>query len=244
MNWILCVWLAVGLLLLGTGAILVVKLYLPRLVDRRIADYQNDLVSKHIDEVENIYQQMRGWRHDYHNHIQALKAYLTLGQTAEVTDYLGKLDADLAAVDTLVKAGNVMVDAILNSKLSLAKARGIAINAKATVPRSLSVSEIDLCVILGNLLDNAIEACLRLDAADQRFIRVYLGILKGQLYISVTNSAGGEVRKTGGRYLSTKDSPSHGFGLVRVDKIADKYCGYVNRQHEAGVFATEVLLPI
>jgi len=88
------------------------------------------------------------------------------------------------------------------------------------------------------------EACLRQSEESERFIRIYIGILKKQLYISVTNSVGGEVKKSGRFYLSTKNSESHGFGLMRVDRIAAKYDGYVNRQNEPGVFATEVMLPL
>lgn len=137
-----------------------------------------------------------------------------------------------------------MVDAILNSKLSLIKSKRIAVNAKAVVPAALSVSEIDLCVIIGNLLDNAMEACLRQEETENRFIRVYIGTLKQQLYICVTNSVGGQVKKVGKSYLSTKNSDTHGFGLMRIDRLADKYNGYVNRQDEPGAFATEVMLPL
>ena len=213
-----------------------------RMIDRRIAEYQNDLITKHCDEVQNIYKTMRGWRHDYHNHIQALLALV--GNEEKTREYLFRLNDDLTTVDTVLKTGNVMVDAILNSKLSLIKSRQIAVNAKAVVPACLQVSEIDLCVIIGNLLDNAMEACLKQEEEADRFIRIFIGVMKGQLYLSVTNSTGGEIRKEGKRYLSTKDSPSHGFGLMRVDRIAEKYDGYVNRQHEEGVFATKVLLPL
>ena len=213
-------------------------------INRRIAAYQNDLMAKHCDEVQSVYTTMRGWRHDYHNHIQAMKAHLALSQTAELAEYLNKLDADLTAVDNVLKTGNVMVDAIVNSKLSLIRSKQIAVNAKAVVPVELVVSQVDLCVIIGNLLDNALEACLKQGAVGDRFIRLYIGVLKGQLYISVTNSVGGEVRKAKRAYLSTKDSPSHGFGLIRVDHIVARYDGYINRQDEAGVFATEVLLPL
>ena len=213
-----------------------------RMINRRIAEYQNDLITKHCDEVQNIYKTMRGWRHDYHNHIQALLALV--GNEEKTREYLLRLNDDLTTVDTVLKTGNVMVDAILNSKLSLIKSRQIAVNAKAIVPARLQVSEIDLCVVIGNLLDNAMEACLKQEEESDRFIRIFIGVMKGQLYLSVTNSTGGEIRKEGKRYLSTKDSPSHGFGLMRVDRIAEKYDGYVNRQHEEGVFATEVLLPL
>lgn len=211
-------------------------------IDRRIAAYQNDLITKHCDEVDNIYRQMRGWRHDYHNQIQAMLAMTD--NPEELRKYLWMLNDDLTTVDTVLKTGNVLVDAILNSKLSLIKSKNITVNAKATVPAELRISEIDLCAIIGNLLDNAMEACLRQDESEERFIRVYIGILKKQLYICVTNSAGGEVKKVGKTYLTTKYSDAHGFGLMRIDRLADKYDGYVNRQNEEGAFATEVMLPL
>ena len=211
-------------------------------IDRRVAAYQNDLIAKHCDEVEHIYRQMRGWRHDYHNHIQAMLALMD--NPEELRNYLWKLNDDLTTVDTVLKTGNVMVDAILNSKLSLIKSKNIAVNAKATVPQKLQISEIDLCAIIGNLLDNAMEACLRQPETEARFIRVYIGLLKKQLYICVTNSVSGTVKKAGKSYLSTKNSDSHGFGLMRIDTLAEKYGGYVNRQSEEGAFATEVMLPL
>ena len=211
-------------------------------IDRRVAAYQNDLIAKHCDEVEHIYRQMRGWRHDYHNHIQAMLALMD--NPEELRNYLWKLNDDLTTVDTVLKTGNVMVDAILNSKLSLIKSKNIAVNAKATVPQALQISEIDLCAIIGNLLDNAMEACLRQPETEARFIRVYIGLLKKQLYICVTNSVSGTVKKAGKSYLSTKNSDSHGFGLMRIDTLAEKYGGYVNRQSEEGAFATEVMLPL
>lgn len=240
--WGVVAWLSGALV--AAALFLLIRSYIRRLVDRRIAAYQNDLIVKHIDEVNNIYRQMRGWRHDYHNHIQTMKAYLALEQLGEMQRYLGMLDADLEDVDTVLKTGNVMADAILNSKLSLARARKIAINAKANVPEKLGIPEIDLCVIIGNLLDNAMEACLKQKEAEERFIRLYIGVLKGQLYITITNSVGGPILKQGKEYLTTKDGNSHGFGLMRIDRIVAKYNGYLNRQHEEGAFATEILLPL
>lgn len=211
-------------------------------IDRRISAYQNDLISKHCDEVEHIYRTMRGWRHDYHNHIQAMLALTDKPEA--LRQYLWKLNDDLTAVDTVLKTGNVMVDAILNSKLSLIMSKNIAVNAKAAVPGELRISEIDLCVMIGNLLDNAMEACLKQAEGEKRFVRVYIGILKQQLYICVTNSVGGQVKKVGKTYLTTKPSATHGFGLMRLDRLVQKYGGYVNRQDEPGAFATEIMLPL
>jgi sensor histidine kinase regulating citrate/malate metabolism len=228
-----------------TGLVFVLRRYHFRVIDKKILAFQNDLITKHCTEVENIYRQMRGWRHDYHNHIQTLKGYTSLKNYDEIDPYLNKLDADLTTVDTVVKTGNVMVDAILNSKISLAASKNIAVNAKAIVPKNLAVSEIDLCVIIGNLIDNAAEACLKLENESERSMRVYVGIFKGQLYISVSNKMDGDIKKTekGYGYVSDKGA-NHGFGLMRIDRITQKYGGYVNRKSEQGVFASEIMLPL
>lgn len=164
-----------------------------RLLEKRVAAYQDDLIEKHFEEVQSIYDKMRGWRHDYHNHIQALLALV--GDDERTRDYLWKLNKDLTEVDTVVKTGNVTVDAILNSKLTLIKSKDIPVDAVAKVPDDLKISEIDLCAIIGNLLDNAIEAVLPLPP-ESRFIRIYIGMLKSQLYISVTNSTASNPAKS------------------------------------------------
>ncbi len=211
-------------------------------IDRRIAEYQNDIISKHCAEVENIYQQMRGWRHDYHNQISTMLALI--GDDERLREYLLKLNKDLSQVDTVVKTGNVMVDAILNSKLSVIVKKKIDVNVEVTVPRDLSISEVDLCTIIGNLLDNAMENAGEPAGEYCPWIRIFLGMMKENLYISVSNSVFGEVRKKGGQYLSTKKEPDrHGFGLRRIDRIVKKYNGYLNRQSEKGVFVTEIMLP-
>lgn len=212
--------------------------------ERRMAAYQQDLIEKHCEEVENMYRQTRGWRHDYRNHIQTMKAYLAMGQYEELAGYLDQLDMDLNQVDTVVKTGNVMMDAVLNSKISVARAKQIAVEAKATVPQQLSIAEVDLCVILGNLLDNAIEACMQIAQESQRFIRIYIDVLQGQLYLYVINATAGKLQRRAGSYLSTKSSREHGYGLMRMDRVVEKYHGYLDRQDEEGVFATEVLLPL
>lgn len=216
---------------------------LPWAVNRKMTRFQNDLVNRHYDEVETMYRKMRGWRHDYHNHIQVLKAHMSLKQYRQAEEYLDKLEEDLTTVDTVLKTGNVMVDAILNSKLTMIMERKIAVDATAIVPQDISISGIDLSVLIGNILDNAMEACMQIPEEKDRFIRIYIDIVKKQLYLSVTNSMEGTARKTGNLFLSNKQG-NHGFGLLRIDSIVAKYNGFINRQTENGVFATEVMLPL
>ncbi len=215
---------------------------LSKMIDKRIASYQADLVQTHYVEVENMYRQMRGWRHDYRNHIQVMKSYAAAGDLKAIENYLNHLDTDLSTVETLIKTGNKMTDAILNSKISLAKARHITVAADAHVPVSLTTAEIDLCIIIGNLFENAIEASMALPE-DQRLIRIYMDMKNTQLYISFTNmTATKKQTKEHGRFRTTKGE-GHGFGLARIDTIVQRYGGYLNRNSEDGAFTTEILLP-
>ncbi|MBE6936627.1 MAG: GHKL domain-containing protein [Ruminococcaceae bacterium] len=211
-------------------------------IDRRIAAYQKELIETHYREVENMYRQMRGWRHDYRNHIQTMKSYAAAENLDAIREYLDALDTDLRTVDTVVKTGNRMTDAILNSKISLARSKEIEVIVNAHIPVALTTSELDLCVILGNLFDNAIEANLSLPVGE-RMIRVYMDMKNTQLYISFTNfAAGGKLQKLAGRFHSTKGA-GHGFGLVRIDTIVERLGGYLSRASEDGAFTTEILLP-
>ena len=218
--------------------------YMKKTYEESAARYQNMVLSRQVSEVQNIYMTMRGWRHDYHNHLQTLKAHLMLDRTKEARVYLDKLEEDLDKVDALIETGNVNLDAILNSKLSLALKGNIEINYKAEVPPELTVSDLDLCVLIGNLIDNAVEACEKLETGESgRFIRLYIGVLKKQLYITITNGTGEIVRKLDKEYITAKRG-NHGHGLKRINKIVEKYGGFINRKNEPGVFVTEILLPL
>ncbi len=216
--------------------------FLDKIIDKRIAEYQSNLLATHYAEVENMYRQIRGWRHDYRNHIQVLKSYAAMEDLTSLNRYLEELDTDLNTVDMVLKTGNAMTDVILNSKISLAKSKKIPVTADAHVPVALTTSEIDLCIIIGNLFDNAIEACMALPE-EERMIRVYMDMKNTQLYMSFTNTTAlKKQKKENGRFFTTKGA-GHGYGLVRIDTIIERCQGYISRNSEDGAFTTEILLP-
>ena len=211
-------------------------------IDKRIAAYQRELIETHYREVENMYRQIRGWRHDYRNHIQMMKVLAANGNMDALKVYLDELDTDLNTVDTVVKTGNPMADAILNSKISLARSRNIPTQVDAHIPVKLKMSELDLCCIIGNLFDNAMEASMALPE-EKRMIRVYMDMKGTQLYISFTNFTAAKKLSKVGRGFKTSKGEGHGFGLVRIDDIVSRYDGYLSRNSEDGAFTTEILIP-
>lgn len=213
-----------------------------RFAEKRMG-FRQALMEKHYEEVQAMYQQMRTWRHDYKNHLQVMKAHLDLGEYEELSEYILHLDQELTHISRVIETGNLALDAILNGKIAMARAKQIEVNVKVVLPPRLAVAEYDLCILLGNLLDNAIEGCESQGEGESRFLRIYVGVLRDQLYLSVSNSHSVRVRKEGDRYLSTKAS-NRGLGLLSIDSIVGRYNGYVNRKNDESVFATEVLLPL
>lgn len=217
-------------------------MFFDKWIDKRIEAYQSDLIEKYCDEVQSMYTKMRGWRHDYHNHIQALQASMAMGRYDDVVSYLNELNSDLTTVDTTLKTGRIMVDAILNGKMNIAAQNNIPVNVTAKIPMEAAVTDVDLCVIIGNLLDNAVEENKNLPKED-RFIRVYIGQKNTQLYLAFTNAAGKKKEKRGTLFSSSKGI-SHGFGLARVESIVKKYDGMFSADSEDGGFTAEILIPL
>ena len=181
----------------------------------KLVEYQTEQSRRHLEEVRSIHREMRGYKHDFHNHLQTLKSYLDAGDVKRAREYVLELDKQLMNVDTLLKTGNASLDAILSANL-------------------------ELSIIVGNLLDNAIEACRA--AQGERFIRLFIGMKGKMLYFSMLNAAGGKLKKSGALFGSSK-SGAHGFGLRRAEAIIREHGGWVKYNSEDGAFTSEFLVP-
>lgn len=235
MNWLIL-----------TLSCLVIGLILLTIYQRKELNFHK-LQQKELDdyatEVESIYRQLRGIRHDYRNHLQVMEAFTETKQLAQLRQYIRQLTNEMNQVDTIIRTGNTMIDALVNTKLTRAQEAGVALDATAIAPRNLAIEDVDLAIIIGNLLNNAVEATtLQLSAKGMApFIRLYIAPMKNNLYISVTNTM---FKNPQARFMSLKGVNRQGYGLRRIDQTVDKNKGHVNRQWEDGVFVTEITLPL
>lgn len=200
---------------------------------------KEEMMLHQYGEIKEMYLNMRGWRHDYHNHIQVLKAYLDAENAELARDYLNEIECELGKVDTFVKSGNLMVDAVLNSKLTIALAQNINVDCDVYLPEALFIEDADICTMIGNVLDNAIEACNDLE---ESFIRIYMVMRKKQLYLSVQNASDEKMIENKDKFISSKHG-NHGLGLKRVDTVVKKYGGFLYLSKEPGVFGIEISIP-
>lgn len=206
----------------------------------KMVEYQTEQSEKHLNEVRSIHTEMRGYKHDFHHHLQTLKGYIQSGEYDRANAYIDELDQKLQSVDTLLKTGNVSLDAILSAKIAQAKNDNISVIVKANVPDKLTITDVELSIIVGNLLDNAIEACKTVEK--DRFIRLYIAIKGKMLYFSMLNCAGEKQRKLGTLFATKKDGV-HGFGLRRAESIIESHGGWCKYNSESGAFTSEFLVP-
>lgn len=206
----------------------------------KLVEYQTEQAEKHLNEARSIHKEMRGYKHDFHHHLQTLKGQLEAGETMRALAYIEQLDNQLLNMDTLLKTGNVSLDAILSAKIAQAKEENIAVTVNANVLDSLTISDLELSIVVGNLLDNAIEACCAV--AGERFIRIFISMKGNMLYFSMLNAAGAKRKKTGALFATHKDGV-HGFGLRRAEAILEEHGGWVKYNSEDGAFTSEFLVP-
>lgn len=207
----------------------------------KLVEYQTEQSEQHLKEVRSIHREMRGYKHDFHHHLQMLKGQLEAGEVERALQYIEELDYEITHMDTLLKTGNLAADVILSAKLSQAKENHIAVTVKAVLPEQLLITDVELSIILGNYLENAIEACKMLPI-EERFIRLYIKRKGNMLYFSMLNSSGKKMAKEGSLFASKK-AGLHGFGLKRAEAILEKHGGWCKYNSEDGAFSTEFLVP-
>ncbi len=207
----------------------------------KYAAYQTELSARHLEEVRSLYTEMRGYKHDFHHHLTLLREQLKTGDIERAIRFVEELDARLGQVDTLLKTGNITVDAIFSAKLSQAKAKKIPCTVTAILPESLPFTDVELSILFGNLLDNAMEACEAVPE-EERFLRIYCKRKGAMLYFSMMNAAGAKLQKRDGLFASKK-AGIHGFGLRRAEHIVKEHGGWVKYNSEDGAFTTEFLVP-
>jgi len=194
---------------------------------------QNELMVETVEAVKGI-------RHDMKLHLATLENYIK-DSPEEALAYVSHLLGDIGKNEVYSDTGNVALDSIINFKLKSAKDDGIEVSLDIFAPAVIGIETPDVVIIVGNLLDNALEAVAKVE---DKFINIHIAYEKGNLLIRVENSFDGVIRadpKTDD-LATIKLGDGHGYGLKNVRKSADKYHGKVDVAHENNLFVTKALL--
>lgn len=201
---------------------------------------QNTAYAKQLEIIKQSQENLKVFRHDIKNHILSLKTLIENNDNKEASDYLESVFACIDNSIEFSKSGNFEIDSILNYKLNKADSFGIKTNISINVPEKLNIRSFDLSVVLGNLLDNAIEAAR---SCENKFIKISAELDRNVLYINVSNSFDGNLKYEGRKLITTKeDKEKHGMGLKSVQQSLEKYNGAMEIHHKDKMFYVDILI--
>lgn len=197
-----------------------------------------------IKNLENAYNRTRNFRHDIKNHMLTLNILAESGDIGEIKEYIREMNGIIDESSYIRITGISAVDAILNEKLYAAQSDNITTNYDVMNMEKNSIKPVDMCIILSNALDNAIEANRTIDDPEKRYIKLRMHGNHNFSVISVSNPAASAPVRAGGKsYLtSKKDVENHGFGLKSIEMTAKKYDGEMLTKYEDGVFTLVIKL--
>lgn len=209
----------------------------------RVKEEQAGLLERDYNALNQAYAVNARLFHDFHNHIGVLYRLLSQRKTEEALLYLNELQTPVREMADTMRTGDEILDYLINSKAATARAEGIDLQAQVEFPRNTGVKSADLCAILGNLLDNALEAAGKVTEEKERYVRLTIRRINQMLVIKVENPfADAPVAKDGGLITTKEDKRLHGWGLKSVRAAAEKYSGCVRTAYADGIFQAVVTL--
>ena len=206
---------------------------------RNLLENQVTQMQREIEEIQDIYADMRGLRHDMRSHLESIAA--VIGRTAgkdreELDSYIGQMEKTVSRLDFAYRTGNPITDVIIHQKKQEAEKQQITFEADFTYPDKQQIDVYDIGIVLNNTLENAIEASSKAEGKKSISLRSYM---KGNLFfIEVENDFCGELvidGETGLPVSSKEDRQNHGLGIENIQRCAKKYMGDIDISiHESG----------
>lgn len=208
--------------------------------EKQLLVQQNEAYSRQFDLIQQSQQSIRMLRHDMKNHVMALSSLIAMGDRQELFEYMKKINANIETETIHVDTGNHNVDSILNYKIEEAIRAGAQVKVEIHIPDKLNIQAFDLNVIIGNLMDNAIEGSREVE--DKR-ITFEMAMDRSMLFIKVQNHFNGHLNKKKGEFVSTKGNEKlRGIGLRSVQSAVANYDGTMDVETKNGLFNVTILL--
>lgn len=198
----------------------------------RAYEQQFDLMQQSLDSVQII-------RHDIKNHMIALKSLSN--EDIKLNEYIDNIISFVDTKTVYSKSENIIIDSILNYKLQAIANMDIKLEVEVIVPKKLNISEYDMTVILGNLIDNAITALKK--CSSEMLLSVKINYSKGNVIITISNTYNGEIKEKNGTLLTSKNKENHGVGLKSVEEAVKRNDGHMKVYYDGKIFKITVLLP-
>lgn len=198
---------------------------------------------EYYEKINKIYSEFRSFRHDYKNHVLCLRGLIAADKKEEVLKYMETMQEMSSIGKNKYHTGNIIIDALLDDKSDKAEKVNTKIELEGVVPTS-GISNADLCIIMANAIDNAIEACTKDRSDNEKTIKVYVDFKQGYFFFKCSNPMFEEIKFKGKNKLVTSktDKEHHGFGVSNIFHTAEKYDGTAEILTDNETFTIEVQL--
>lgn len=194
----------------------------------------------HLEELKESQEKTILYRHDMRHHLNLINAYLIDDNQSAAQKYIAAVEKTIEAIAVENYCLNYTVNLILSSYISKAKTEHITVDTQINVPENNAISDMDLCVIFANVIDNAVNACKSVPNRNDRFLNINCKTKEDKLLIQVSNSYEGTILFDGDMPVSHEEN--HGFGTKSMTMVVEKYNGIHSFSAENGVFKTSVIL--
>lgn len=210
-----------------------------------VYEQQLDLINRNTEEQKKMMEGFREEKHNFINQLIVLKDSIEHGEKGKAIEELNRLIYLLPGNSKISNCGNSTVDALINFKNLTAEKADVELKLKIFIPENLPINQCDLGVVMGNAIDNAIEAAQQYDGTD-KFVEITMGVKKEALVLVIKNPFQNELREDKqGNLLSTKnDGNRHGYGVKSIRRVAEKYNGEVLIETENQLFILTVIMNI
>lgn len=215
--------------------------------EKTIYVQQMDIISRNTEEQKRIIENFHEEKHNLVNELIILKHNLECSDSINLMNNLNQIIQVYEDTENISSCGNNIIDAIINFKYTLAKERGIIFSLKIFVPEELPFNQCDIGIVLGNALDNAIDAITQYKNEDEKKeIEIVMGVKKEAFIMLIKNPYYNEIKKDkNGNLISTKrDSAGHGYGVRSIKKVVEKYGGEVIIDTKNNIFSLIVTINI
>ncbi len=232
------------LLIINFSAIRLYDVIMGAFEDRHmqmLLSQQNEYYNNQFEIMKNSLKVRNAEKHDMKNHLCAIETLINMNEYGKAVEHISTMMDLCSATREHSVSGNIDIDSILNYKIQEAEQMGITVNLEISVPGNLNITSFDMAIILGNILDNAINATKKLE--HNKKIDLSIKYNKGRIIIKISNPFDGEVLYHNGKIVtSSNDKDNHGIGLINVRKILEKYNGDMEIEHLDNTFSVILLM--
>ncbi len=208
----------------------------------KINEDEKELIKVYLNQLNIMTQTLKNihiLRHDLMHHVRTLYSLAIKSDNTEIMVYLEKMEASIVNMKEHVYSGNPDIDGILNYMIEKAKQVLDNVEVKIKIPQELNIYSFELTVILGNLIENAIEASKK---SDEKILKLEISMEKGLLFIKVTNKYIGNICISDNKIISSKKNQYHGLGLESVKEIVERHHGNMNVLYDKDMFEVNIML--